>query len=453
MEKNTSKKDVKNDNFSASSKNDNKINNYNNQISLLTDGLKEFNDIFNCKNNMVDDEFEDLDFFLNALVSEKMIKIGIIFPETEDEMMKLREEAMLLEHIDNIIDDQKYLWESLNFIEPKMGCLGLIGDGRTSLIRNFTFIKRNRQFDKEEEEFQNDGLIPPEDNNYIKILFDYSNIPNIIANTRNNVHCMNLFAPFGKENESISRVNKDMGLQRLEIAHDTLDQIIKNLSENVFYERKFFSEVNNILTIKKRDNNILSYIKNVFSAACIRFLSHFAYRNYGNPLMGYFEYFSMKILNPIDEYGIIKRKKFNETFFDSIKYLNEAIDLKNAYECDIVSNKDIDINHAFYDYPARGWRILFVSPYTIDIIITEHELNKVNMLKVDGYTKQILKDLMTINVDDKEKKIDKTKVSTEESWERDYWTKTLNVSIQELDGAIKATRSHRVKVIKKYLRD
>lgn len=57
--------------------------------------------------------------------------------------------------------------------------------------------------------------------------------------------------------------------------------------------------------------------------------------------------------------------------------------------------------------------------------------------------------------DDKNKKgyQDKSKINTKEKYEMDYWKKELNVSSQQITGAVKAIGSNSVKKIKEYLKD
>jgi hypothetical protein len=56
--------------------------------------------------------------------------------------------------------------------------------------------------------------------------------------------------------------------------------------------------------------------------------------------------------------------------------------------------------------------------------------------------------------DNKNKKgpIDRSKISTKESYEVRYWCNKWNISHRQLTSAIKATGSHAVKKIEKYLR-
>lgn len=57
--------------------------------------------------------------------------------------------------------------------------------------------------------------------------------------------------------------------------------------------------------------------------------------------------------------------------------------------------------------------------------------------------------------DDKSKRgpADRSKVSTTESYEVRYWCNKWGISYQQLLGAIRATGSHGVKTIEKYLKD
>ncbi len=56
--------------------------------------------------------------------------------------------------------------------------------------------------------------------------------------------------------------------------------------------------------------------------------------------------------------------------------------------------------------------------------------------------------------DNKNKKgrADRMKISTGESYEVQYWCRKWNISHQQLTGAIRATGSHLVKKVEKYLK-